>query len=241
MASRAPAARTTTATQRVYDAIYAAILEHRLAPGTRLREAELAESFDVSRTLVRQALQRLAQDQLVVLAHNHGAQVAQPSRDEARHVFEARRLVECEIARQLGGRLDAAALARLRAVVQAEADAEARGDRPAGIRLSGEFHRELARLAGNPVFARLVDALLPTTSMLMALYQPEGAPACVNHRHAQLIRALQRGGATAVAEMRRHLREIERSLAPRERVSPPLKQVFRRDRERPVRSASSAR
>ena len=234
------APRATTATQRVYDAIYAAILEHRLAPGTRLREAELADSFDVSRTLVRQALQRLAQDQLVVLEHNHGAQVAQPSRDDARHVFEARRLVECEIARQLGGRLDAAALARLRAVVQAEAEAEARGDRPAGIRLSGEFHRELARLAGNPVFVRLVDALLPTTSMLMALYQPQGAPACVNHRHSQLIRALQRGGATAAAEMRRHLQEIERSLGPRDGVAPALKDVFRRYREAAARDTADA-
>jgi DNA-binding GntR family transcriptional regulator len=241
MAARATSARATTATQRVYDAIYAAILEHRLAPGTRLREAELADSFDVSRTLVRQALQRLAQDQLVVLEHNHGAQVAQPSRDDARHVFEARRLVECEVARQLGGRLDAAALTRLRAVVQAEAEAEARGDVPAGIRLSGEFHRELARLAGNPVFVRLVDALLPTTSMLMALYQPQGAPACVNHRHAQLIQALQRGGATAAAEMRRHLQEIERSLDAHDAGATPPKDVFRRYRERTVRGATGVR
>ena len=230
MVLRATTRRATTATQRVYDAIHAAILEHRLAPGTRLREIELAESFAVSRTLVRQALQRLAQDQLVVLEHNHGAHVAQPSRDDARHVFEARRLVECEIAHQLGGRLDAAALARLNAVLQAEAEAEARGDRPAGIRLSGQFHLELARLAGNPVFVRLVEGLLPTTSMLMALYQPQGAPACVNHRHTQLIQALQRDGATAAGEMKSHLEEIERSLDAPVGGSQNLKDVFRHDR-----------
>ena len=71
-------AATKTATQRVYDGVYLAIVEHRLRPGARLREEELADSYGVSRTLVRQALQRLAADQVVDLQHNRGAQVPQP-------------------------------------------------------------------------------------------------------------------------------------------------------------------
>ena len=47
-----------TATDRVYKGIYQAVLEHRLEPGTWLREEELATEFGVSRTVVRQALQR---------------------------------------------------------------------------------------------------------------------------------------------------------------------------------------
>ena len=58
-----------TATGRVYDAVYSAILEGRLTPGVLLREVELAASSAVSRTVVRQALQRLAQDQPVDLQH----------------------------------------------------------------------------------------------------------------------------------------------------------------------------
>jgi hypothetical protein len=94
-----------TATDRVYEAIYAALLEQRLCPGEWLREADLAASFGVSRTLIRQALLRLAQDRLIVLRHNHGARVPQPDLLDAPHVFAARRVAECEIARQLGGRL----------------------------------------------------------------------------------------------------------------------------------------
>ncbi|MCU0931608.1 MAG: GntR family transcriptional regulator, partial [Serpentinimonas sp.] len=45
----------TTATNRVYEAIYRAVFEHRLEPGQRLREEELAAEFGVSRTVVRQA------------------------------------------------------------------------------------------------------------------------------------------------------------------------------------------
>src|SRR5574343_588555 len=140
-------AESRTATQRVYQGVYDAIVEHRLAPGTRLREEELAQGFGVSRTVVRQALQRLAADHVIELAHNRGAQVPQPDLTHAAQVFEARCLVE------------------------AEAVAHARGDAAAAIRLSGQFHRTLVGLAGNPVFVRWLDEMLPTTSLLIALYQ----------------------------------------------------------------------
>jgi DNA-binding GntR family transcriptional regulator len=210
------AAGGPTATQRVYDAIHGAIVEHRLAPGTRLREAELAAGFEVSRTVVRQALQRLAADQVVELQHNRGAVVPQPSREQAAHVFDARRVVECEVARRLAGRLDDGKRAALQAIIDDEAAADARGDRAAAIRLSGEFHRALARLSGNPAFLRFLDDLLPTTSLLIALYQPGTQRACAAHHHGGLLAALGGSGAGAAGEMRRHLVEIERSLSARE-------------------------
>lgn len=203
-----------TATDRVYQGIYQAIVEHRLAPGLRLREEELAESFGVSRTVVRQALQRLAADQVIELQHNRGAQVPQPDLAQAASVFAARQVVECEIARQLAGRLTPAQLSALRALVAAEAEALQRGDHATAVRLSGQFHRELAALGGNPVFLRWIDELLPITSLLIMLYQRHGHPGCVAHRHEDLVEALASGPpARAAAEMRRHLQELARSLA----------------------------
>jgi len=201
-----------TATDRVFDAIYRAVLEHRLAPGEWLREAEMATEFKVSRTVVRQALQRLAQDQVIELRHNRGARVPLPSLEDAVHVFEARRIVECEVARRLGGRLTPEQLAELRAVAQAEQAADQRGDRAEAIRMSGEFHHALTRMHGNPVFGRLLNGLLPTTSLLMARFKVDGGQVCVAHRHVDLIDALLRGSAPAAAEMRKHLAELERSL-----------------------------
>ncbi|WP_291518486.1 GntR family transcriptional regulator [Acidovorax sp.] len=201
-----------TVTDRVYDAIYRAVLEHRLAPGEWLREAEMATEFKVSRTVVRQALQRLAQDQVIELRHNRGARVPLPSLEDAVHVFEARRIVECEVARRLGGRLSSEQLAELRAIAQAEQAADQRGDRAEAIRLSGDFHHALTRMHGNPVFGRLLNGLLPTTSLLMARCKVDGGQVCVAHRHADVIEALLRGSAPAAAEMRKHLAELERSL-----------------------------
>lgn len=211
MSSR-PATIAATATDRVYQGIYRAMLEHRLAPGAWLREEELADTFGVSRTVVRQALQRLAQEHLIELLHNRGARVSQPSRQDAAHVLEARRVVECEIARRLGGRISDAQLLELQALTVAEAEADHRGDGAAAVRLSGEFHVALARMHGNPLFTRLLDSLLPVTSMLMAASKAGGAPVCVAHRHVELIAALTRDGAAAAAEMRRHLKELEQAL-----------------------------
>jgi DNA-binding GntR family transcriptional regulator len=221
------AGREVTATQRVYDGIYRAIVEHRLPPGTRLREEELAASFAVSRTVVRQALHRLAQDQVVELQHNRSAQVPHPDRADAAAVFDARRVVECEIARRLTGQLSDAQRRELRTIVRSEAAADARGDRAGAIRLSAEFHRSLARLAGNPVFVRLIDELLPTTSLLMALYRTPGRPVCVVHRHDELIAALEgTSPARGAGEMRRHLDELETSLTGSAAEPRPLRDVF---------------
>lgn len=215
-----------TATERVHDAILAAILEHRLAPGARLREAELAAGFAVSRTVVRQALHRLAQDRVIELRPNRGATVPHPSRADAAHVFDARRVVEGEVARRVAGKLDSRQVAALRALIEQEDAAEARGDSVAAIRLSGEFHRLLARFAGNPVFERFLDELLPTTSLLIALYQADAERACAAHQHGRLLDVLGTGtAAAAAAEMRRHLQAIEQSLVEKR---PPEAETLRR-------------
>ena len=67
-------------TQRIVDAITTAIVERRLMPGTKLSEQKIADIFEVSRTLVRQALHKLAQDGVITLRHNRGAMVPEPTR-----------------------------------------------------------------------------------------------------------------------------------------------------------------
>ena len=142
-----------------------------------------------------------------------------PTRELAAQVFDARRVIECEVARRLGGKLTAAQRAQMHTLVLQEAAAMLAGDRPAAIRLSGRLHRALAVWSGNPVFVRVIDELLPTTTMLMALYASGQRPACVAHRHVELLDAFDRSGRAAAAEMKRHLDEIERSLSPQAAVS----------------------
>jgi len=217
------------AADRVYDAIYAAVIDHRLAPGSRLREEELAQTFAVSRTLVRQALHKLAQDGVITLRPNKGAMVPEPTRRDGEHVFDARRVVECEVAKRLAGKLSDEQLTTLRKLVEAEDFATRSQNKQEAIRLSGEFHLKLAQMSGNPIFVRLLEELLPTTSLLMALYKAPGEPMCVAHSHRHLLGLFESGSpASAGSEMRRHLNEIERSLAqPAARAAAPLRDVFK--------------
>ena len=74
---------------RIREGVTAAILEHRLLPGTKLGEDEIGEIYGSSRTLVRTALQQLAHEGIVNIEKNRGAFVARPTPADAREVFEA--------------------------------------------------------------------------------------------------------------------------------------------------------
>ena len=120
-------------------------------------------------------------------------------------------------------------MAELKQLVEAEARATKSQNKQEAIRLSGEFHLKLAQMSGNPIFVRLLEELLPTTSLLMALYKAPGEPMCVAHSHRQLlVKLTATTGATAATEMRRHLNEIERSLSqPASRREAALRDVFK--------------
>ena len=81
-------------TDMISSALRSAILERVLMPGMKLPEDSLGERFGVSRTLIRQLLERLAAEGLIELRRNKGAMVAKPSLEEARDLFELRTQIE---------------------------------------------------------------------------------------------------------------------------------------------------
>ncbi|MBF3324116.1 GntR family transcriptional regulator, partial [Pseudomonas aeruginosa] len=101
----------------VYESIYTAILEKRLAPAAKLSKETLGQIFRVSNGTIQRALTRLAEDGAVVMPPKEVASVARPDERQARQVLDARLLVESEVVRQLPAGLDPATLAELRALV----------------------------------------------------------------------------------------------------------------------------
>ena len=201
--------------------ILQAIFERRLHPGEKLTEERVAELFGVSRTVVRQALARLAQDGIVEHQPNRGAFVAAPSRADARHVLDARAVVEPEIAASAACGCAAAAVARLRRHVAMENEARAAGERATLVRLTGEFHIALAEAAGNPVFVRLLTELQALSSLAILLYARGEHAACPPHEHTDILEAIEAGdGELAARRMRAHIAHVADELdlsEPRER------------------------
>ncbi len=213
----------------VYERIFTAVLEHRLAPGTKLGEDKLASIFKVSRSRIRLALNRLAHEQIVRLEPNRGAYVASPSPQEAREIFEARRLIEPGVVRRLIEIVDAKGLTRLRALVRAEAGARSRNDRHAIIRMSGEFHVVLAEMAGNAILAKTIRELASLTCLIIYLYDSPDIPSCHGDEHAAITAAVAaKNAAKAVKLMNEHLDHVEHSLAltVERDVDDDLKRVF---------------
>ena len=100
--------------EEVLRQIEQAVLDHRLPPGTKLKEVHLANLFGVKRGLIRKVLTRLAHSRLVDQTPNRGATVAKPSVQEGRDLFATRRVLESAILESLIARVDDTMFALLR-------------------------------------------------------------------------------------------------------------------------------
>ena len=208
-----PTARTSSSTQRIVESIVEAIVERRLMPGTKLAETQLGELFDVSRTVVRQALNQLSRDRLVTLEPARGAFVALPSIEEARQVFETRQLIEAGVVRELCARITPAHVAELRAHLKHEREAVARTDITGRTRLLADFHVVLARMLDNEVLAQLLADLLSRSSLISLMYQSTHSAAHSQQEHVAIVAALERRDARAAIKlMTQHLHSVERNL-----------------------------
>ena len=193
-----------------------AIIDRRLAPGTKLSEAEVGALFDVSRTVVRAALQMLSFEGLVKAERNRGAFVANPSPEEARQVFDSRRLIEPALAVEAASRIGPADIAGFRHSLSEESrlmNQRGTGARRAEIRASGDFHLLLAKVAGNGILYRFMEELVARSSLVIALYGRTGASSCGHNEHGDILAALERHDSSEASRLLlRHIDHIEADL-----------------------------
>jgi DNA-binding GntR family transcriptional regulator len=209
----APSAAREAEEATLYAKIHAAIVERRILPGVRLVEDQLAEVFGVSRMRIWSVLQSLAHDKVVTLHRNRGAVVAYPSVREAKEVFAARRLIETALAPDIIARADTKALHRLKMHVKREKQGEARPNRALELKTSHDFHTLLAEVTGNRVVVEFLRELMTQSLLITAIYERPDVSSCSHQAHGQLIRFIERGDASGLANaMRQHLDEIEGDL-----------------------------
>ncbi|AXS41537.1 GntR family transcriptional regulator [Breoghania sp. L-A4] len=191
--------------EKICAALRTAILERALSPGMKLPEDSLGERFGASRTIVRQALERLAAEGLVELRRNRGAVVATPSLEEARDLFELRCQIEDLVVSRLIADFTPAHLKALNAHLDKEIAAED-GPEPVSIRLATEFHILLAQLTESPVLARYVVEVGYRCGLTLALYSRPHSANCGIQEHREIIDALSSGDETRARDlMRGHL------------------------------------
>lgn len=204
---------TGEACDAIYQRILNAVMEHRLIPGTRLVEEKLASVFQVNRTRIREVLARLAHEGIVTTIPNRGAFISSPSVEEARHIFQARRILEPALIRSLIAQSNPSLYVRLHHHVSLERAAREAGDKHGVIRLSGEFHVLIAEMVDNKPLIKLMRELASLTCLIILLYDSPHVPACPNHEHTDIVEALEQGNEEqAIGLMIAHLDHIEATL-----------------------------
>ncbi len=217
--------------KRIYQDIVAQIqrllADGRLRPGFQLpSERELSELFQVSRASVREALRALESMGFIEIRSGEGTYVAstvesllsplafsiRQQRDGLREIFEARRIVESEIAALAAERANPSEVQHLEAILKEQARQIAKGE--TGVEADSAFHSTLAQAAKNKVFLRLNEAMVESLHEIRERsLQTDGRPARSLAGHRKILKAIRaRNPAKARKAMLEHLEAIERNI-----------------------------
>lgn len=198
----------TTTYQRVRDRIRRDIIAGRIAPGSRLKIADLALLYGLSQMPVREALQQLQGEGLVTLSPNRGASVRRMDAQFIRNLFDIREALEGFLTHQAAALVTPDLIGQLRGIQHRYDALVTAGDWPALEPVNREFHEAILGVTGNAEAIRLLDQHTAIIGVLRSRhgYAP-GRLATIQQEHWSLVEALEcRDAAAAQAIHARHVR-----------------------------------
>lgn len=200
-----------TSSDSVYMELRGKILSRELKPAQRLLEVKIANEMGVSRTPVREALRRLANEGLVKIVPNSGARVASPSSHEMDNSYSVRGYLEnmsVELACRTG--MDKRTLERLDGLVRDGDAAYDAGDVDAFLAANNDFHRVIAEAGKNYVLSEYVDNIIQRTNVYIYFYSKFiEAENKSSGEHRAILRAIaQRDRIGAQELMKQHLERV---------------------------------
>lgn len=187
----------TSQADRAYRALKDKILRNILSPGQQMLEQEAAEELAMSRTPVREAMVRLAQEGFVEIRPRHGMRVLPISPDDMAEIFAILTGLESIAAQTVAARRPSPAeIAPLDAAVADMEEALERDDLEAWASADRAFHTALVKLAGNRRLETVVFGFWDQAHRVrMATLRLRPKPTASNDDHAALIAAIVVGDA----------------------------------------------
>lgn len=185
------------------DALRREIVDGRLRGGQELRQEELAERFGTSRIPVREAMQALERDGLIVVHPNRRSVVAQFDNPEIQDHYRVRALIEGEATFACADvRAEVAGLADIQSTLEAMS---AETDSSAYEHLNHQFHSWIWRHSGSPWLERLAQSLWQGISPYTPSLVP-GQPLRALTEHRNIVDAIELGSSAEAQEaMRAHI------------------------------------
>lgn len=202
-----------TEVKRIINSISEAVAQHKLKPGQKLVEAKIVDALKANRNHVQSAIQRLALQHIVTIEPNRGAFVSQPSAQEAKEIFAARRVVERGIVGAISKEVIEDNWTIICSHMENEKEITHTDNRKAIINCLSDYHKLLAEICGNKVLKEIFNNLMVRSSLIVSLYQRNDVPSCQHNEHQEIIDALKSGDTElAIKIMQEHLFHIESEL-----------------------------
>lgn len=200
-------AEHTSTSDQVFRKLRSAILSGELPPGSLHSIYEFAETFQVSRTPVREAVLRLADTGMVVIERNRGFRIRGLSVDDVRAVFEFRLVLETTSSSYAAQHANPSVNERLVANLLEMSDAIAHADTPTFTRLDREFHDEIiATMDNSRVRRELAGLRAATQAMGVTTMGRVERLREIYADHGPIVRAITAGDSLAAARaMANHL------------------------------------
>lgn len=204
-----------TTTDVVYDRLHEDIVSLKLLPGTKLSEAEVARSFGISRQPVRDAFNRLANLDLLLIRPQKATEVRGFSMERIAHARFVRLAVELEVIRRACAVWDDRRAEELESNLEQQQHAIDTGQPETFHALDQEFHKLICELGGCPMTVETIEECKQKVDRLCMLglgRQREAATLLEDHR--KLADALGEGAADeATIIARRHLARLDDTIA----------------------------
>lgn len=195
-----------------YERIKDMILSARLAPGHLLTEAELAAQLGIGRMPVREAMQRLAQEDLITVVHRKGWFVSPIQVEHLQSIFELRLALEGLSAQLAAERIRGDELDAIEALIEQAREVDEGSERH--VQVDRAFHQAIAAATRNEYLQRAVDRTLNLALRLLYISGSRMAKVgeVAHEYHAVLQSLRRRDGEAARRAMQDHIEEFRKKV-----------------------------
>lgn len=191
--------------EAVYRQIRAGIRNGRYKPGARLREADLAAQLQVSRTPIREAINRLVSDRLVEVGPSRGVMVVQLDRQQVRELYSLREALEGTAAGLAARHASAAEIEMMYELLAASRDAVSPANAAAA---NARFHQAIHESAHNRYLSLALEQLSDSLALLPGTtFEAPGRGEAASAEHLAILEAIvEREPSRAEEAARLHIR-----------------------------------
>jgi DNA-binding GntR family transcriptional regulator len=187
--------------ERAYQRLEEMIVTLQLAPGSVVSESALSKRLGIGRTPIREALQRLARERLVVVLPRRGIMVSEINVSTQLRLLEARRELERLIARRAARRASDAERQRFREIADGMTEAARKNDDIAFLRLDHEFNGLTVQAARNEFAAGAMTLMQGLSRRFWYIHHKEVADLPQTARlHAEIARAIAASNETVAGQ-----------------------------------------